>query len=226
MSPPRTSTATPFSTVISIAHVSGQSCGQAALTTWRVVAGSREFMAQYYATTGHRREKGKGESHSLPPSPSRLYLAAMAFVESVASVPGIPVTVHVMPARSSPLPAVRHPDVSRARREPVTLDPDVPVTVPRPVARRPHVARRRRRGHDDGWRRRTDRDTDTDARVGLAGGRRQRYSGGDQQAQQQIFRAHDAPPFCRRLGIAMARAAIRVIAEVNGRRRVRRTVGV
>jgi hypothetical protein len=60
MSAPRTSTATPLSTVTSIAQVSGQSCGQAAFTMRRLVAA--ESMEGFYATPPHRRmnvERGR-----------------------------------------------------------------------------------------------------------------------------------------------------------------------
>src|SRR5689334_3890283 len=51
---------------------------------------------------------------------------------AVPAVMGPPVAMHVMPARASAFPAVRHPDEADARRKPAAIHPDILVAVPAP----------------------------------------------------------------------------------------------
>src|SRR5690242_695086 len=108
----------------------------------------------------------------------------------------LPVAVHVLPVRATLLPAVSHPHVPGARRDPASAYPDVLVAVPAVVSGRPYVTgsgRDRLYYHRRG--RRADGDADADTGVGMARDRHQYCAGGNQQANQKIFSTHESPPF-------------------------------
>src|ERR1700690_1618661 len=69
-----------------------------------------------------------------------------------------PMTLVMVPVRSALFPAVRHPVVASALADPAATHPNVLVSAPLPISRRPHKTYARRRHNLNANRRRCDVD--------------------------------------------------------------------
>lgn len=131
---------------------------------------------------------GAASRHAGPAPPAVRSLPRRRSLPTRASA--LPMAVIEVPAVSAMLPMIRSPCVTAAFMHPVSLVPDVPMSIPSPVARRPDVADAWRRHGLDDHRRRTDADVEIDVRPRRRDRRRRSHGYREQQRCAEVAKFH------------------------------------